>query len=383
MSILSGYKVVELTEVFQGPLAGQLLADYGAEVIKVEKPQGGDILRNTDIHALKNNCLSSHFAAANRNKKSICIDITSNKGKEVLMALIKESDVLLHNYRPGVMDRLGFGYEALAEVCPRLIYAVATGYGETGPLASFGGQEIVIQALSGYCATNSGDKDKPPVIVTAPAIDFGSGMIMAQGILLALMEREKSGKGQKVTTSLLGTAAAITGIEVSSLLNTGIPINWFETGLNFVFKTTDGWLLALGFFKENPLGLMCEALDVEDLSKTLGIENANVLELAQHKSTVEPILADACKNLSTEEALSRFQSKDLLCAPIMSVEDAMAQPQMKEINALVDAHVTGQRDLRVVDNPLAFSRTPKRESTNIPLLGEHTAEILARLGLDT
>ena len=380
MSILSGYKVLELTEVFQGPLAGQLLADYGAEVIKVEKPQGGDILRNTDIYGLKNNCLSSHFAAANRNKKSVCIDITSDKGKEVLMALVKESDVLLHNYRPGVMDRLGFGYEALAKICPKLIYAVATGYGETGPLATFGGQEMVIQALSGYCATNSGNK--APVIVNAPAIDFGSGMVLAQGILLALMEREKSGKGQKVTTSLLGTAAAITGIEVSSVMNTGIPVNWFETGLNFVFQTTDGWLLALGFFKENPLGLMCEALGVEDLSKKLGIEQANVLELSQHKSTVEPTLAEACKQLTTEEALSRFQAKDLLCAPVMRVEDAMAQPQMQEINAMVDAHVTGQRDLRVVDNPLAFSRTPKRENVTVPLLGEHTAEVLARLGFD-
>ena len=380
MSILSGYKVLELTEVFQGPLAGQLLADYGAEVIKVEKPQGGDILRNTDVYAMKNNCLSSHFAAANRNKKSVCIDITSDKGKEVLMALVKESDVLLHNYRPGVMDRLGFGYEALAKICPKLIYAVATGYGETGPLATFGGQEMVIQALSGYCATNSGNK--APVIVNAPAIDFGSGMVLAQGILLALMEREKSGKGQKVTTSLLGTAAAITGIEVSSVMNTGIPVNWFETGLNFVFQTTDGWLLALGFFKENPLGLMCEALGVEDLSKKLGIEQANVLELSQHKSTVEPTLAEACKQLTTEEALSRFQAKDLLCAPVMRVEDAMAQPQMQEINAMVDAHVTGQRDLRVVDNPLAFSRTPKRENVTVPLLGEHTAEVLARLGFD-
>ena len=380
MSILSGYKVLELTEVFQGPLAGQLLADYGAEVIKVEKPQGGDILRNTDVYGLKNNCLSSHFAAANRNKKSVCIDITSDKGKSVLMALVKESDVLLHNYRPGVMDRLGFGYEALAKINPKLIYAVATGYGETGPLATFGGQEMVIQALSGYCATNSGNK--APVIVNAPAIDFGSGMVLAQGILLALMEREKSGKGQKVTTSLLGTAAAITGIEVSSVMNTGIPVNWFETGLNFVFQTTDGWLLALGFFKENPLGLMCEALGVEDLSKKLGIENANVLELSQHKSTVEPTLAEACKKLTTEEARSRFQAKDLLCAPIMSVEDAMAQPQMQEINALVDAHVTGQRDLRVVNNPLAFSRTPKRENVTVPLLGEHTAEVLARLGFD-
>ena len=248
------------------------------------------------------------------------------------------------------------------------------------PGATTGSRAMVVQALSGYCATNSGNK--APVIVNAPAIDFGSGMVMAQGILLALMEREKSGKGQKVTTSLMGTAAAITAIEVSSLINSGIPINWFETGLNFVFQTTDGWLLALSFFKENPLGLMCEALGVEDLSKKLGIEKANILELSQHKSTVEPTLAEACKKLSTEEALSRFRAKDLLCAPIMSVEDAMAQPQMQEINAMVDAHVTGQRDLRVVDSPLAFSRTPKRENTTVPLLGEHTEEILARLGLD-
>jgi len=125
MSILSGYKVLELTEVFQGPLAGQLLADYGAEVIKVEKPQGGDILRNTDIYAMKNNCLSSHFAAANRNKKSVCIDITKDEGKEVLMALVKESDVLLHNYRPGVMDRLDHVRRLVA--CSRLFQRKSIG----------------------------------------------------------------------------------------------------------------------------------------------------------------------------------------------------------------------------------------------------------------
>jgi crotonobetainyl-CoA:carnitine CoA-transferase CaiB-like acyl-CoA transferase len=156
------------------------------------------------------------------------------------MALVKDSDVLLHNYRPGVLDRLGFGYEALAKINPRLVYAGASGYGETGPLATFGGQEIVVQALSGYCATNSGNK--APVIVNTPSIDFGSGMVMVQGILLALMEREKSGMGQKVTTSLLGTAAAMQGGETSSLLNSGIAINWFEIGLNFVFETTDGWV---------------------------------------------------------------------------------------------------------------------------------------------
>jgi crotonobetainyl-CoA:carnitine CoA-transferase CaiB-like acyl-CoA transferase len=380
MSILSGYKVVELTEVFQGPVAGQVLADYGAEVIKVEKPGIGDIFRNTDVFGLKNNCLSSHFAAANRNKKSICIDITTDKGKEVLMALVKDSDVLLHNYRPGVLDRLGFGYEDLAKINPRLIYAGASGYGETGPLATFGGQEIVVQALSGYCATNSGKK--APVIVNTPSIDFGSGMVMVQGILLALMEREKSGKGQKVTTSLLGTAAAMQGVEISSLLNSGIAINWFEIGLNFVFETTDGWVLALSFFRDNPLGLMCKALGVEDLSKKLGIEKANILELAQYKSTVEPTLMEACKKFSTEEALARLREQDLLCAPILSVEDAMAQPQMKEIHAMAEAKVTGQRSLRVVDNPLSFSRTPRRETTTVALLGEHTEEILARLGLD-
>ena len=178
-------------------------------------------------------------------------------------------------------------------------------------------------------------------------------------------------------------AAAIQGIEVASVLNTRRSINWLETGLNFIFPTTDGWVLALGFFKENPLGLMCEALGVEDMSKKLGIETASVLELAKHKSTVEPILAAACKNLSTDELLSRLQAKDPLCAPIMSIADAMSQPQKKEINALTDVPVNGQKSLRVVDSPLAFSRTPRREHSPVPLLGEHTEEVLARLGLDS
>jgi crotonobetainyl-CoA:carnitine CoA-transferase CaiB-like acyl-CoA transferase len=127
---------------------------------------------------------------------------------------------------------------------------------------------------------------------------------------------------------------------------------------------------------------MCKALGVEDLSKKLGIEKANILELAQYKSTVEPTLMEACKKFGTEEALARLREQDLLCAPILSVEDAMAQPQMEEIHAMAEAKVTGQRSLRVVDNPLSFSRTPRRETTTVALLGEHTDEILARLGFD-
>ena len=258
MGILTGITVIELCEVYQGPLAGQSLGDFGARVIKVERPPTGDPMRG-EHYAVERNLMSSYFAATNRNKESICLDLKSEEGRSALHALLRTADVLLHNYRAGVMERLGFGYEALAEINPRLIYAGASGYGDSGPLAGLAGQDLLIQSITGIArkGTNSG---ATPNYLNVPLTDYASGMLLVQGVLLALIERMSSGRGQKVSISLFDTAVSMQSLEAASLLNYGYETRWFDLSLNFAMQVADGWVTVLGFFRQNPLPFHQDAM---------------------------------------------------------------------------------------------------------------------------
>jgi len=371
--VLDGLLVIDMSEVYQGPLAAQILGDFGADVIKVERAGSGEVLRSSDPASVRKGMMSSHFAAANRNKRSIALDAKSAEDMAMLMGLLARADVLIHNFRPGVAERLGIGYEALHTLNPRLIYAWASGFGETGPLSKAGGQDLIIQSLSGMARESAG-ADGLPHFVNPPAIDYASGQTLVQGILLALLNRQKTGQGQRVAINLLDTAVAIQSLEAATTLMHGTTTKWFDLAPNFVFETADGFLTVLGFFRENPLRLLCQALELPDASTAAHL--ATPEDQRQHREEIRTLLGDAFRALSTVEAHARVAAQDLLCAPAQSLAEALAHPQIAANGLLIDATLPGGEQVRLVGNPLTLSDTPARLRHHPPALDADRAEIL-------
>lgn len=375
-TILQGLTVLELCEVYQGPLAGQCLGDFGARVIKIERGPLGDPLRAGDFHATGRGLMSSYFAAANRNKESVCIDLKSEAGRDALRTLASQADVLLHNYRPGVMEKLGLGYDDLCALNPRLVYAAASGFGESGPWSGMAGQDILIQSISGIAA-------KPgarPQYVNAPLSDYASGMVLVQGILLALLERAQSGRGQKVTVSLMDTAVSIQSLEAAAELNYGIETRWLDRALNFPIEASDGWVTVLGFFRDNPLQLICRALELEDLSATMALPTAP--EQLARRDAIVARLAPAFRARTVDDVVQRLQREGVLCAPVLPFRQTLQLPQLRHNGMVRTVPVAGQEDMQVIDHPLRLSRTPHTVRRGPPRLGEHTLAVLAEAGLD-
>lgn len=377
MSILKGALVLDLSEVYQAPIAAQVLGDFGATVIKIERPGSGEILRNYDGYATARNAMSSYFAAVNRNKKSLVVDLKTEAGRAIVARLARTADVLIHNYRPGVMERLGLGYEQFKEANPRLVYAESSGYGATGPLARNPGQDMAIQSLSGI-ATSNARPDGAPALVNTPVVDFAAGMILAQGVVLALLERERSGIGQKVSTCLLDAAIAMQSLEAASQLIYGYETRWIDKSLNFVFQTKDGWITVLGFFRPNPLQLLCNALQIDDLSTRAGL--ATAAAQLERKAEIYDLLRPEFVRLTTAECLASLVKQDILCSPLLSLAEALDHPQVRNNGMVVTVPMPDGKQVEVVANPLKFSRTPPSVTYGPPDLGAHSREILESLG---
>ena len=221
---LSGVRVIDFTQVMMGPVATQMLADYGADVIKIEKPGTGDLSR-TSIHNDPAGLIGPVFCSLNRNKRSVVLDLRRREDREVVQKLVAVSDVVVNNFRAGVMERMGFGYEELSAINPRIIFAVGTGYGLTGPYSHKGGQDVLAQAMSGVMYRRS-DDSLPLSVNSTTFADYSAGMHLVQGVLLALLQREKTGRGQLVSVSLLDSMIAAQMQEGTSHLMRGREVNW-------------------------------------------------------------------------------------------------------------------------------------------------------------
>jgi crotonobetainyl-CoA:carnitine CoA-transferase CaiB-like acyl-CoA transferase len=377
MSVLNGTVVLDISEVYQAPLAAQVLGDFGATVIKIERPGSGEILRAYDSHATAQGTMSSYYAAVNRNKKSLAVDLKSEAGVAIVRRLAASADVFLHNYRPGVMERLGLGYEQLKQANPRLVYAESSGYGDTGPLSRSPGQDMAIQSLSGIAVGNA-RPDGSPALVNTPVVDFAAGMILAQGVVLALLERERSGQGQKVQTSLLNAAIAMQSLEAGSQLVYGYETRWINKSLNFIFQTSDGWITVLGFFRVNPLQLLCAAFEIEDMSAREGLGTAAAQ--LERKADIYDRLRPEFLRFSTEECLARLVKQDILCSPALSLAEALDHPQVRHNGMVVEVPMPDGGRAEVVGNPLRLSRTPPSVTHGPPQLGAHSEEILRSFG---
>src|SRR5690606_18961138 len=253
-------RVIDFTQVMLGPCCTQVLADYGAEVIKIEKEHTGDLSRwslGSDPDGLNNPV----FCSLNRNKKSVALDLKSEAARSQVLALIDGADVVVSNFRPGVMERMGFGYEALRRRNPGIIFAVGTGFGLEGPNRHKGGQDILAQALTGLMMRKS-DPALPTSVYSTALCDYSAGMHLVQGILLALLQRQKTGVGQLVSVSLYNSMLALQMQEAAAWMMRGRDLNWGAFPLTGVFETTDRPIVMVGAFKQNPLRDICEALEI-------------------------------------------------------------------------------------------------------------------------
>ncbi|MBI1779177.1 MAG: CoA transferase [Proteobacteria bacterium] len=379
---LAGVRVIDFTQVMMGPCATQMLADYGADVIKIERPGGGDLSR-TSIADDPDGLDNPVFRSLNRNKRSLAIDLRNEAGKRIVYDLIKTADVVVNNFRAGVMERMGFGYADLARINPRIICAFGSGFGQAGPLAHKGGQDVLAQALSGVMARKSNEELPHSIYATALA-DYSAGMHLVQAILLALLQRGQTGKGQQVSVSLYDSMLAMQMQEAAMWLQRRRELNWGAFPLTGVFATTDGALVLVGAFKANPLRDICKALDLPDLSADP--RTAKFAGQMQHKSELQRRFGERFASNTTAHWLARLEEQDLLCASVQNLPEALDHEQTQANGMVVafDRPSTGggNEPMRLIGTPLHMDASAFQLRCPPPGLGEHNAAILRELGYD-
>jgi len=371
---LAGIRVIDFTQVMMGPVATQMLGDYGADVIKIERPPTGDLSR-TSIPDDPAGLVGPVYCSLNRNKRSVVLDLRKPEERTALMDLIRGADVVVNNFRAGVMERMGLGYEELKKINPRLIYAVGTGFGLTGPYAHKGGQDVLAQAMSGVMARRSRESDPLAVHATTFA-DYSAGMHLVQGVLLALLQREKTGRGQQFNVSLLDSMIAAQTQEAATQMMRGFELNWGAMPLSGVFETSDGALVMVGAFKADP---------VKDIGTALGIAGladdprfaTHALRM-QNKPALQALFMERFRTNTTAHWIAKLEEQDLLCAPVRSLAEALADEQAT-INGMIMQAPGVVETVKVVGSPIHMADAPVTIRIPPAQLGQHTQEVLAEV----
>jgi crotonobetainyl-CoA:carnitine CoA-transferase CaiB-like acyl-CoA transferase len=373
---LDGIRVIDFTQVMLGPCATQMLGDYGADVIKIERPGSGDLSRwaINDPAGLDNPV----FCSLNRNKRSIALDLRGEAGKAVIRDLVRDADVVVSNFRAGVMERMGFGYADLRALNKRIIYAFGSGFGPVGPNAHKGGQDVLAQALTGVMMRKS-DAAHPLAIYPTALADYSAGMHLFQGILLALLQRQRSGEGQAINVSLYNSMLAMQMQEAAMWLMRERELNWGAMPLSGAFATSDGALVMVGAFKTNPLREICIALGIDDLSADPRYATSE--KQAAERLALQAIFRECFATNTTDYWIARLERQDLLCAPVRSLAEALDDPQT-EVNAMIVETKGDSETVRLVGSPLDMSAAPFAVRRPPPPLGAHGAAILAEFGYD-
>ena len=374
---LKGIRVLDLTRILAGPYATMILRDLGAEVIKIEQPGVGDEAR--DFGPFKND-FSLYFMSVNRGKKSITLNLKSPRGKELFLELVKGSDILVENFRPGTMEKLGLDYESLKTHHPSLLYAACSGFGQTGPYAMRGAYDMIIQGMGGIISI-TGEPDRPPVRVGTSIGDITSALFSAIGILSALRHRDQTGEGQLIDVGMLDCQVAILENAMVRYFSTGdIPrplgrrhpaITPFE-----VFESADGYVvIAIG---NNELWRkFCEHVGHSELIDDDRF-NTNALRTENHESLF-PILAEIMCRRTTDVWVEALEAIGVPCGPVNTVDKVANDPQVlaRDMIAEVEHNTTGT--VQIPGIPIKLSETPGQVDAPAPNLGEHTSEVLIDL----
>lgn len=382
--ILEGIKVLDLTNVLSGPFASLHLALLGAEVIKVENPKDGDLARKLGILPDYNQRLmGTSFLAQNCNKKSFSLNTKSPEGKVIFKALAKDADLVIENFRPGVMDRLGLGWKVLSEINPRLIYCAISGFGQTGPDADKPAYDQIIQGLSGEMAIN-GDEGLTPLRAGFPVCDTVGGLNAAFAVMAALFHRERTGEGQFIDVALLDSIMPLMGWVVANLLIGGQqPVvmgnDNFTAAPSGTFRTQDGHL-NIAANKQEQWEAVCEVLELPELKTDPRFAERDTRK--RNRKALTPLLEARLMTRPTDEWVERLNARDVPSGEILGLEAALRQPQVQHRGVLQQVEVPGFGPAEVFGLTALFDKTEGTVTSPPPTLGQHNAEILSALGYD-
>ena len=380
---LAGIRVLDLTRVLAGPYCTMFLGDLGAEVVKVEQPGIGDDTRGWGPPFAGGE--SAYFLCTNRNKKSLTVDLKMPEGIALIRQLAERADVLIENFRPGAMDRLGLGEKELRATNPKLVYASLSGFGADGPMADVPGYDLIVQAWGGLMSI-TGTPESGPLKVGVAIIDLVAGLMLGKSIVAALYAREKIGVGQKLDTSLLEA-------EVAALINAGsnylvggkVPGRWGNAHPTIVpyqsFQTADNFLV-IGAASETIWKRLCTALGQADLTDDPRFtKNADRVE---NRKELIAILSEVFMTRSTEDWVTALTQADVPCAPVQTIDQVFAAPQVLHRNMLVEVDHPTAGKVKLAGIPVKFSVTPASVRLPPPLLGEHNDDVLISwLGMKT
>jgi crotonobetainyl-CoA:carnitine CoA-transferase CaiB-like acyl-CoA transferase len=381
---LDGVSVLDASRVLAGPFCAMQLADLGADVVKVERPDGGDQTRGWAPPTYGDSDVGSYYCSTNRNKRSVTLNLGTEEGKELFRDLAERADVLLHNFRVGTTERWGLDYPSLREENPGLVYCAISGYGEWGPDRDRPAYDLVLQAEGGMMSI-TGEPDGQPVRVGVAITDLVTGLYASQSILSALLERELgAGEGQKLDLSLLDSAAALNSYAATEYFATGDPPERLGGKIGNivpyqVFETADGYA-AIAVPSEHLWPKFCTALDREDLTDDERF--ATNTDRVTNRETLEPMLEAEVGEYTTDEVVSLMRDHDVPATAINDMSDVYDHPQVRARGMRASVEHPSAGTIEMPGVPMHFSRTPAEIRTHPPELGEHTREVLAELGYD-
>lgn len=372
---LKGLRIADFSQLVQGPNATQMLADMGADVVKIE-PLHGDWQRNWSLQDAYINGESLSFLTFNRGKRSIALNLKHPLGKEAARKIIQSSDVLLENFRPGVMDRLELGYEFLSSVHPKLIYCASCGWGQDGPYVTRPGQDLLAQAMAGVLYLN-GKAGDPPSPVGMGIADITASFHIVSAILAALYHRDRTGEGQRIDINLLNSVLSLASQEATLYMNTGSEPERSAAGIGHpcvgapmgVYRTRDGYIVVAMM----PLGKVAELVGIDGFE---GNDSRNMLE---NRDEVKRKLEPGFARKTTAELIEIFMEADIWAAPVNTFPAMECDPQVRHNQIVVSFDHPKVKQFRTIGPPIRFSRTPSRVKRP-PLLGEHSREILKEIG---
>jgi formyl-CoA transferase len=380
---LDSIRILDLSRVLAGPYCTMFLGDLGAEVVKVEQPGVGDDTRGWGPPFVAGE--SAYFLSVNRNKKSITLDLKSSEGQTLLRRLAETADVLIENFRPGSMERMGLGEKELRSVNPRLIYASLSAFGTNGPMRDAPGYDLIVQACGGLMSI-TGMPDGEPTKVGVAIIDIVAGLMLGQAIVAALFAREKLGVGQKIDTSLLEAGVAcLVNAGSNYLIGGKIPGRWGNAHASIVpyqsFKTADGYLV-VGVASEGIWKRFCQAIGRGELIDDPRF--AKNSDRVGNRAELIGILSEIFLSRESKTWMKILNEAEVPCAPVQTIDQVFSDPQVLEREMLTEVQHPTAGTIRMAGVPVKFSTTPAAIRTPPPLLGQHTREILSEwLGMDS